>query len=111
MSGYIKYFENGGKSMSFLIKDKEVQKNIIKFEMWLKINWVLNFIVNLFMKKKTYKVKIKEFHGVAKRNFLSNALSEENMHYTCIACITIVSVMKIGKKKTLSTSLLRRVQV
>ena len=24
MSGYIKYFENGGKSMSFLIKDDEV---------------------------------------------------------------------------------------
>ena len=63
------------------------------------------------MKKKTYKVKIKEFHGVAKRNFLSNALSEENMHYTCIACRTIVSVMKIGKKEKLSTSLLRRVQV
>ena len=36
---------------------------------------------------------------MVKRNFLSNALSEENMHYTCIACITIVSVMKIGKKK------------
>ena len=24
MSGYIKYFENGGKNMSFLIKDDEV---------------------------------------------------------------------------------------
>ena len=24
MSGYIKYFENGGKSKSFLIKDDEV---------------------------------------------------------------------------------------
>ena len=28
MSGYIKYFENGGKSVSFLIKDDEVwEKN------------------------------------------------------------------------------------
>ena len=26
MSGYIKYFENGGKNMSFLIKDDVVQK-------------------------------------------------------------------------------------
>ena len=26
MSGYIKYFENGGKNMSFLIKDDEVWK-------------------------------------------------------------------------------------
>ena len=24
MSGYIKYFENGGKNMSFLIKDNKV---------------------------------------------------------------------------------------
>ena len=24
MSGYIKYFENGGKNISFLIKDEEV---------------------------------------------------------------------------------------
>ena len=26
MSGYIKYFENGGKNMSFFIKDDEVWK-------------------------------------------------------------------------------------
>ena len=26
MSGYIKYFENGGKNMSFLIKDDEVRE-------------------------------------------------------------------------------------
>ena len=31
MSGYIKYFENGGKNMSFLIKDNKVWVNMIKF--------------------------------------------------------------------------------
>ena len=31
MSGYIKYFENGGKNMSFLIKDDEVGENTKKF--------------------------------------------------------------------------------
>ena len=31
MMGYIKYFENGGKNMSFLIKDDEVQKHTEKF--------------------------------------------------------------------------------
>ena len=31
MSGYIKYFENGGKNMSFLIKDDEMWENKIKF--------------------------------------------------------------------------------
>ena len=31
MSGYIKYFENGSKNMSFLIKNDEVWENRIKF--------------------------------------------------------------------------------
>ena len=38
MSGYIKYFENGGKNMSFLIKDDEVWEKYEKIGMWLKIN-------------------------------------------------------------------------
>ena len=29
MSGYIKYFEKGGKNMCFLIKDDEVQESIL----------------------------------------------------------------------------------
>ena len=33
-----------------------------------------------------------------KTNFLGNGIPKENMHYTCIACITIDSVMKIYKK-------------
>ena len=33
MSGYIKYFENGGKNMSLLIKDDEVWEITNKFGM------------------------------------------------------------------------------
>ena len=33
-----------------------------------------------------------------KTNFLDNDIPKENMHYTCIACITIDSVIKIEKK-------------
>ena len=33
MSGYIKYFENGDKSMSFLLKMMKCGKNTIKFGM------------------------------------------------------------------------------
>ena len=43
-----------------------------------------------------------------KTNFLDNGVPKENMHYTCIACITIDSVLKTNKKK-LSASLFRRV--
>ena len=33
-----------------------------------------------------------------KTNFLGNGVPKKNMHYTCIACITIDSVMKTNKK-------------
>ena len=35
-----------------------------------------------------------------KTNFLGNGMPKENMHYTCIACITIDSVMRMDKKIT-----------
>ena len=49
-------------------------------------------------KHKYLKVKVREFNGVIKTNFLGNDMPKENMHYTCIACITIDSVMRIDKK-------------
>ena len=33
MSRYIKYFDNGGKNMSFVTDDKEVMRNITKYGM------------------------------------------------------------------------------
>ena len=40
MSGYIKYFENGGKNMSFMIKDDSV---LVKYnEIWNKFKKTLN---------------------------------------------------------------------
>ena len=32
-----------------------------------------------------------------KTNFLGNEVPKENVHYTCVACITIDSAMKIQK--------------
>ena len=66
--------------------------------MQLKINQILNFIASLFL-NKYLKAKVREFNGVIKTNFLGNDMPKENMHYTCIACITIDSVLKIDKKK------------
>ena len=48
--------------------------------------------------KKYLKVKVREFEGMIKTNFLGNDTPKENMHYTCIACITIDSVMRMDKK-------------
>ena len=48
--------------------------------------------------KKYIKAKVREFNGVIKTNFLGDKIRKETMHYTCIACITIDSVMKMEKK-------------
>ena len=98
MNGYIKYFGNGGKNMSFLIKNDEV---------WQKYEDIWNIITNKLNIKfhsepiyenKYLKAKVREFHGDIKTNFLGNGLPKENTYYTCIACITIDSVLKMNKK-------------
>ena len=48
--------------------------------------------------KKYLKNKVREYDGMIKTNVLGNVILKENMHYTCIACITIDSVMKMDKK-------------
>ena len=48
---------------------------------------------------ETYiKAKVREFNDVIKTNFLGDEVRKENIHYTCIACITIDSVMRMEKK-------------
>ena len=44
------------------------------------------------------KAKGREFGGVIKTNFLGNDVPKENMYYTCIACITVGSVLRTDKK-------------
>ena len=44
------------------------------------------------------KAKVREYNGEIKTNFLNNSMSKENMHYSCIACITIDSVTNFNKK-------------
>ena len=98
MSGYIKYFENGGKNMSFVIKDDDV---LDKYnEIWDKIKNTLNikFHSMLVYDEKYIKPKVREFNGVIKTKFLSDKIPKETVHCACIGCITNDSVMKIEKK-------------
>ena len=50
------------------------------------------------MIKKYLKTKVKEYDGVIKTYFLGNDVPKENKDYTCLACITIDSVMTMNKK-------------
>ena len=63
MSGYIKYFENGGKNMSFVIKDDGV---LDKYnEIWNKVEKDLNIKLHsmLVYDEQYIKAKVREFNG------------------------------------------------
>ena len=44
------------------------------------------------------KAKGRGFDGVIKTNFLGKKVPKENMLYTCIACLTVDSVVRMDKK-------------
>ena len=98
MTGYIKYFENGGKNMPFVVKDDMCMNKYN--EIWDKIKETLTikFHSQTVYDEKYIKTKVREFNGVIKANFLGDELPKENEHYTCIACVTIDSVMRMEKK-------------
>ena len=107
MSGYIKYFENGGKNMSFLIKDDEVWEKYEQIWDVIKNKLSIKFHSKPIYDQKYLKAKVREFDGVIKTNFLGNEVPKENMHYTCIACITIDCILL----KKPSAGLFRRMQI
>ena len=83
--------------MSFLIKDEEMGG---KFEqIWdvIRNKLKIEFHSKPVYKYKYLKAKVREYDSVIKTNFLGNGIPRENMQYTCIACITIDSVMKMNK--------------
>ena len=98
MSGYIKYFENGGKNMSFLIKDDEVWDKYDKIWDVIKDKLGIKFHSKPVYEYKYLKAKLINFNGVIKTNFLGNDIPKEDMHYTSIVCITIDSVLTRDKK-------------
>ena len=98
MNGYIKYFENGGKNMSFLIKNSEVCEKYEEIQSVIKHKLNIKFHTQPIYENKYSKAKVREFDGNIKTNFLGNGLPKENTYYTCIACINIDSIIKRNKK-------------
>ena len=72
MSGYIKYFENKGKNMSFMVKNDNVLDEYN--EIWDKIKKKLTTIFhNMPLYDEKYlKAKVREFSGGIKTNFLGD---------------------------------------
>ena len=98
MSGWIKYFEYGGKSMSFKIEDDEVH---IKYNsIWNKIKELLDvkFYNEPIYDESYTKCKVKTFSDMIKTLFDGDEFPKERVEYACIACILVDSLLKVGKK-------------
>ena len=69
-------------------------------EIWNKIEKPLNIEFHSIpvYDEKRIKAKVREFNGVIKTNFLGDEVSKGNVHYACIACMTIDSVMRMKIK-------------
>ena len=98
MSGYIKYFDDGGKNMSFVTDDKEVCEKYNEIWNVVKKLLKLKFFANPVRDDKYIIAKLKIFKNVNMTTFTNNVIPEENTHYTCISAIDIDSVLKIDKK-------------
>ena len=99
MNGYIKYFDDGGKNMSFVTDDEEVYK--MYNEMWEVVRKLLKlkFTVNPIRDDKHIIAKLKIFDGTNRTTFTDNIIPIERNNYTCIAAIDIDSVLKIDNKR------------
>ena len=98
MSGYIKYFDDGEKNMSFVTDDKEVYEKYNKIWNVVRKLLKLKFTVNPIRDDKYISAKLKIFNKINRTTFTDNVIPIEKIHYTCIPAIDIDSVLKIDKR-------------
>ena len=100
MDGYIKYFDNGGKNMTFVTDNEKVYDKYN--EIWEVIRKLLKvkFTVNPVRDDKYLVAKLKIFNKINRATFNNkNNIPIERNHYICIPAIDIDSVLKIDNKR------------
>ena len=100
MNGNIKYFDDGGKNMSFVTDDEEIYEKYNKI--WEVVRKLLkaNFTVGPVRDDKYIIAKLKIFNGTNRTTFTNDTIPIERHFYTCIPAIDIDSVLKIDNKRT-----------
>ena len=98
MSGYIKYFDNGGKSMSFVTDNKEIYEKYSEIWNVVKRLLKLKFAVSPVRDDQYILAKLKIFNKINGTTFTNKVMSIEKNHYICIPATDIDSVLKIDKK-------------
>ena len=99
MSGYIKYFDDGGKNMSFVTDDNEIYKKYNEIWEVLRKLLKLKFTVSPVRDDKYIIAKLKIFNGINITTFTNNIIPLEKNYYTCIPAIDIDSLLKTDNKR------------
>ena len=99
MNGYINYFNDGGKNMSFVTDDEEVYEKYN--EIWEVVRKILKlkFTVNPIRDDKYIIAKLKIFNGINRTTLTNNIIPIERNNYICISAIDVDSVLKIDNKR------------
>ena len=99
MNGYIKYFDDGVKNMSFVTDDEEIYEKYN--EIWEVVRKLLKLklTVGPVRDDKYIIAKLKIFNRINGTTFTDNAIPIERNHYTCMPAIDIDSVLKIDNKR------------
>ena len=99
MDGYIKYFDDGGKNMSFVTDDEKIYQKYN--EIWEVIRNLLkiDFTVNPVRDDIYLVAKLKIFDRINRTTFNNNnCIPMERNHCICIPVIDFDSVLKIDKR-------------
>ena len=108
MNEYIKYFDDGGKNMSFVTDDEKIYEKYN--EIWEVIRKLLkvNFTVSPVRDDKYFVAKLKIFDRIDRATFTNNIIPIERNHYTYILAIDIDSVLKIDNKRVYPQAYLKQ---
>ena len=112
MHGYIKYFDDGGKNMTFVTDNEKVYDRYN--EIWEVIGKLLKvkFAANPVRDDKYLVAKLKIFNKINRTTFNDdnnkNNIPTERSRYICIPAIDIYSVLKIDNKRAYPQAYLER---
>ena len=100
MDGHIKYFDDGGKNMTFVTDDKKIYEKYN--EIWEVVRNLLkiDFTVSPVRDDNYLVAELKIFNKINRTTFNNNNyIPLEKSHYICIPVIDIDSVLKIDNKR------------
>ena len=103
MHGYIKYFDDGGKNMTYVTDNEKVYDKYNEIREVIRKLLKVEFAANPIRDDKYLVAKLKKINKINRTTFNDdnnkNNIPTERSDYICIPAIDIDSVLKIGNKR------------